>query len=118
MCGITGIVSLTGKPVFNPNTRIDLMVSMLSHRGPDSAGTFISDDGLVVLGNSRLSIVDVNNEFRVPFVSQKDSAVLAYNGEVFNFHELRNDLEKKGICFRTSSDTEVVCEGLSQYPCE
>ena len=113
MCGIAGIVSLTGKPVINANIRINQMLKLLSNRGPDSSGKFISKDGLVVLGNSRLAITDIDSKFEVPFVSKNTNSVLAYNGETFNFNLLKNDLKKRGVIFQTSSDTEVVCEGLS-----
>ena len=73
-----------------------------------------TQDGLVALGNTRLSIVDVQNLFPVPIRTPNHSAVLTYNGELFNYQELRKNLEAKGEKFQTHSDTEVMLLGLQE----
>lgn len=112
MCGIAGIVSLTSAPVRDGQLRIDRMLSLMRHRGPDRTGSFISPDGHVVLGNTRLAIVDVGNNFDVPLYAREDKCVLTYNGEVFNYREERAKLAQCGVHFRTDSDTEVMMLGL------
>jgi asparagine synthase (glutamine-hydrolysing) len=101
MCGICGIVGID-EP--------DLIVSMsetLEHRGPDDHGTY--HDGDVRLGHRRLSVIDVAGGHQ-PMATEDGSLVIVYNGEVYNYRELRRDLEQRGHRFRTESDTEVVLE--------
>ena len=93
MCGIAGILSLDDAPVFEAKSRILKMLSMLDHRGPDSKGYYISDDNKVIMGNTRLSIVDKNNKFKVPMYSPEYRSVITYNGEIFNFLELKVKLQ-------------------------
>lgn len=112
MCGIAGIISLTAAPVRDGPGRINRMLDLIRHRGPDRSGHFISEDGRVVLGNTRLAIVDVGNDFTVPLQSGELGCVLSYNGEVFNYREERRELQKRGESFQTDSDTEVMMLGL------
>lgn len=112
MCGIAGIVSLSGRPIRDAERRIALMASLLHHRGPDRQGVYLSANGLAALANTRLAIVDVDNKFEVPMVSADGVAVLTFNGEIYNFTEERERLTGRGVTFRTRSDTEVLLEGL------
>ena len=112
MCGISGIISLNGRPIPHAEKRINRMNELLKHRGPDAQGYFISKDNLVALGNTRLAIVDATNNFKVPMQSLNQRQVITFNGEIYNFQKLKSNLEKKGIVFNTNSDTEVLLNGL------
>lgn len=112
MCGIAGIISLSGRPVRDAVRRVERMNALSHHRGPDYQGVYVSPDGLVALGNARLSIVDVHAHFDVPMQTPDRRAVISFNGEIFNFGDERRRLEAKGARFRTHSDTEVLLTGL------
>ena len=105
MCGITGIYA------FNEIGRF-FMINMfaatdaLSQRGPDSSGTFTH--GYVGLGHRRLSIIDTSSDGRQPMTDETERYTIVFNGEIFNFPELKQQLEAKGYNFRSSSDTEVL----------
>jgi asparagine synthase (glutamine-hydrolysing) len=102
MCGIAGYKSARG---FGPGT-IEAMVSALRHRGPDSSGYY--DDGDYHAGMCRLSINDVSGGDQ-PLYNADRSVALLYNGEIYNYWELRRELESKGHIFKTRSDGEVIC---------
>lgn len=108
MCGIAGIFAYHNKanPV-NPAelTRIrDYMTS----RGPDKSGAWLNRDGRVGLAHRRLSIIDLSNSGAQPMVSADGSLAVTFNGEIYNYQELRRLLEQKGYVFRSASDTEVL----------
>lgn len=105
MCGITGFFS--PKQLFT-ETDLRKMTSCLSHRGPDAEGIFYK--GICGLGHRRLSIIDLSAEANQPMWSANKRYVCVYNGEIYNFQEIKSDLEKKEISFKTSSDTEVLLE--------
>jgi asparagine synthase (glutamine-hydrolysing) len=88
-----------------------MLVDRLAHRGPDATGTFEDQcSGQdVKLGHRRLSIIDLSDSANQPF--EKDGLVLVYNGELYNYRQLRSEIEKFGVTFQTKSDTEVVLEG-------
>lgn len=111
MCGIVGAVS--AGPV--EQDLIERMRDCLTHRGPDAAGIWSSPDGRVCLGHRRLSIVDLSPEANQPFVSRDGRFVVTFNGEIYNFRELRKDLEVEGIHFFTNSDTEVLIESFRRW---
>jgi asparagine synthase (glutamine-hydrolysing) len=102
MCGIAGYKSARG---FGPGT-VEAMVSALRHRGPDSSGYY--DDGDYHAGMCRLSINDVSGGDQ-PLYNADRSVALLYNGEIYNYWELRRELESKGHIFKTRSDGEVIC---------
>lgn len=104
MCGIAGILNLDGSGV-DPITLIG-MRDMLQHRGPDDAGIWI--DGNMGLAHRRLSILDLTTAGHQPFLSEDGRFAITYNGEVYNFKELRKTLEQKGFQFKTQTDTEVI----------
>lgn len=112
MCGIAGILSLNGKPIANADERIWRMTRQLEHRGPDYQGVYLSPDGMLALGNTRLAIVDPHNPTPQPMTTTDGAAVLSFNGEIYNYLDLRRDLEGRGVAFRTRMDTEVLLEGL------
>lgn len=112
MCGIFGIVSLTGAPLLNAEARVGSAIAAMRHRGPDSQGVFVSRDGCVALGHARLAIVDPSSQLPQPLVTPDGNGVLSFNGEVYNHRELRQRLTQNGAGFRSSMDTEVLLNGL------
>ncbi len=108
MCGIAGIATTNRMP--DLQEPLDAMLRSMHHRGPDGAGREVmAMDGAVVgLCASRLAVQDTSNRGHQPMVSPETSAILAFNGEIYNVGELRNELERRGHSFRGGSDTEVV----------
>jgi len=106
MCGIAGIVNFRGG-VVEPS-QITHLTNLLAHRGPDGAGTWFSADRHVALGHRRLAIIDPGAGGYQPMLSHDGRHVIVYNGEIYNFLELRRELEALGVNFRTQSDTEVI----------
>ncbi len=105
MCGIVGSYQLdTGKPA--TGDRIDAALHCIAHRGPDDEGRYSA--GRAVLGHRRLSILDTSAAGHQPFTDEGGRYTMVYNGEVFNFAELRSQLEDAGHHFRSGTDTEVV----------
>ncbi len=104
MCGICGVLSLAG-PLDLPATAPERMIGVLRHRGPDEFGAWRNEK--VFLGHSRLSIIDLQTG-QQPLSSADRQCWITYNGEVFNYIELRQELEQKGHVFQTQSDTEVI----------
>ncbi|MCZ7615868.1 MAG: hypothetical protein M5T52_20530 [Ignavibacteriaceae bacterium] len=104
MCGIAGIVNLKQhKPISSDALR--KMVSIQKHRGPDETGAYIDDN--IGLAHARLSIIDLKDGTQ-PIHNEDKSLWIIYNGEVFNYPELRQELVRRGHKFYTSSDTEVI----------
>jgi asparagine synthase (glutamine-hydrolysing) len=112
MCGVAGLVALNDQPIEALSERLDAMAVALHHRGPDQAGTWVRPDGLVGLANTRLSIVGVRDRIEVPFRDRQKRGVLSYNGEIYNFRELRDQLRQHGVRFESTTDTEVLMQGL------
>lgn len=104
MCGITGIVNFNGGSV--KEYIIKALVHKMKHRGPDDDGLFIEDN--IALGFVRLSIIDLSPAGHQPMLSKDERYVIVYNGEIYNYLELKNELEQKGISFHTKTDTEVL----------
>jgi len=108
MCGINGIVSFrAGAPLVDLDELTRTREAMRA-RGPDAAGSWMSSDGRIGFGHRRLSIIDVSNRANQPMVSRDGRIVLTFNGEIYNYAELRAELEAEGETFDTTSDTEVV----------
>lgn len=108
MCGFCGF---TGK-VENKEQVIENMMEKIIYRGPDSKGTHVDDD--VALGFRRLSIIDLADGTQ-PIYNEDETKVIVFNGEVYNYKEIREDLVKKGHIFRTKTDTEVILHGYEEY---
>jgi asparagine synthase (glutamine-hydrolysing) len=104
MCGIAGIWNYKTQRPVDPG-RLRLMTDLLSHRGPDGDGFYCK--GSVGLGHRRLSIIDVAGGHQ-PMSNEDGSIWITFNGEIYNFQELREPLVKKGHVFKTRSDTEVI----------
>ncbi|HWV88386.1 MAG TPA: asparagine synthase (glutamine-hydrolyzing) [Capillimicrobium sp.] len=111
MCGITGILNLDGDPVAPRVLRA--MADAVRHRGPDGEGTYT--DGALGFGHRRLAIIDRTPAAEQPMATPDGRFVLTYNGEVYNFQELRRELEAHGWRFRSRGDTEVVLYALAQW---
>src|SRR5262249_19009446 len=101
MCGIAGWVGARG----GGRDRLDPMLRALAHRGPDDTGRHL--DGEAALGMTRLSIIDLVTG-RQPMTSDDGTATLVFNGEIYNYRELRDELATRGRRFATRSDTEVL----------
>ena len=99
MCGIVGMVNLNEDSI-SPLI-IKKMTDVLAHRGPDGDGQWIEDN--VGLGHRRLSIIDLSKAAKQPMISLDERWVLTYNGEIYNFKEIRSDLEAKGFNFRSNT---------------
>jgi asparagine synthase (glutamine-hydrolysing) len=104
MCGINGIVSLNKDT--DLSKKIDLMNNLIIHRGPDDYGNFLYDDR-VSMGMRRLSIIDLNCGSQ-PIMSEDNTKVIVFNGEIYNFNSLRKKLVEAGFIFKTNTDTEVI----------
>jgi asparagine synthase (glutamine-hydrolysing) len=104
MCGICGKINFNSKPI--DEGLIRLMSGVLSHRGPNDEGAYI--DGNIGLGHRRLSIIDLSEAARQPMHNEDKSIWIVFNGEIYNFRELRKDLEARGHRFISKSDTEVI----------
>jgi asparagine synthase (glutamine-hydrolysing) len=111
MCGIAGLVNLDGAPV--PPPVLQRMTDAIAHRGPDGEGHWI--EGNVGLGHRRLSIIDLSPSGHQPMISADHRYVLTYNGEVYNFRELRLELEALGYWFRSKTDSEIVLNALAEW---
>jgi hypothetical protein len=107
MCGIAGYFGLEASPGL-----LDRMADEQRHRGPDDAGIFI--DSMTGLAHQRLSIIDLEGGSQ-PMASADGCSVLAYNGEVYSYRELRAELEALSRTFRTESDTEVVLQAFAEW---
>jgi len=108
MCGITGILEGNKKN----SAFVQKMAATITHRGPDDAGFFSDKD--IALAIKRLKIIDLKTGKQPIFTADKNM-VIVYNGEVYNYRELRALLKKKGHTFRTKSDTEVVLHIIQEY---
>lgn len=111
MCGVVGFINLNKRKI-NLKT-LESMTDSLAHRGPDGRGTHI--DNFIGLGHRRLSIIDLSENAAQPMRLDQDNFVLSYNGEIYNFKELKIPLEKQGSKFRSTSDTEVVLHSLAKW---
>ncbi|HUW92384.1 MAG TPA: asparagine synthase (glutamine-hydrolyzing), partial [Bacteroidales bacterium] len=110
MCGVAGVVDFEGKT--NSISAVESMLRSISYRGPDESGIYNSP--FVTIGNVRLSIIDVEGG-QQPLSDPSGRYWIVFNGEIFNYKELRLDLEKRGNIFRTHSDTEVLVQLYALY---
>ncbi len=111
MCGITGIINFDRNPV--DLSVLKSMTDALQHRGPDDKGEYV--DEFIGFGHRRLSIIDLTSAGHQPMVTSDNKQVITYNGEIYNFKELRKDLEKKGYSFYSNTDTEVILNGYKEW---
>lgn len=112
MCGILGLLSTES---ISDRAVLAIGRDALSHRGPDDAGEWWSSDGRVGLAHRRLSIIDLSPSGHQPMQSEDGALTIVFNGEIYNFQDLRHLLASKGHCFRTSSDTEVILAAYREW---
>jgi asparagine synthase (glutamine-hydrolysing) len=115
MCGVLAIFDHGSRQTRSLTEPLVAARDMMAHRGPDAAGVWISDDGRVGLAHRRLSIIDTAAASNQPLVSADGSLIISYNGEIYNYQELRRELLAAGHVFRTKSDTEVILNLYRQY---
>ena len=119
MCGLTGFLdasrSKTADELLN---QVGRMAETLHHRGPDDTGTWCEAAHGIALGFKRLSIVDLSSAGHQPMSSSSGRFTIAFNGEIYNYNELRNELIAKGRLFRGHSDTETLIEGFAEWGIE
>ncbi len=111
MCGIAGYFNLSGKPA--SEIIVKKMTDQIIHRGPDGEGQFI--DGPIGLGHRRLAIIDLSPAGHQPMISSNGRYIITFNGEVYNFKEIRIQLESLGHHFRSKTDTEVILAAFLEW---
>lgn len=109
MCGFVGF----SDKLENKKEIINAMMGRIVHRGPDMAGDYLDDD--MALGFRRLSIIDLSEDGRQPMENEDGSLVIVFNGEIYNFREIRKELAEKGHIFKSNADTEVLLHGYEEY---
>lgn len=114
MCGIAGILNLDARPV--SAAMVKRMSHALAHRGPDGEGVFL--DGSIGLGHKRLAVIDLSSDAQQPMCNEDRSVWLTFNGEIYNFRELRRELEGRGHRFRSHTDSEVILHAYEEYDLE
>jgi len=108
MCGFVGFIDKSKKK----EKIIKDMSDAISHRGPDGEGFYVDED--IALGHRRLSIIDIDGGSQ-PIYNEDKSMVIVFNGEIYNYQEIRENLEKLGHIFKTNTDTEVIIHGYEEY---
>lgn len=111
MCGITGVFNIKGEPVL-PEI-LHSMTNVISHRGPDSYGYYTNRN--LGFGHRRLAILDLSDAAHQPLLSKDNRYVISYNGEIYNFQDIRAELIELGFQFNSHSDTEVVLQAFAQW---
>ena len=111
MCGIVGYWNRDGQPA--QENLIRAMMEPIHHRGPDDSGAWVGGD--LGLGHVRLSILDLSKRGHQPFFTPDGQGVLVYNGEIYNFREIRDELESQGVAFTSTCDTEVLYHALRHW---
>jgi asparagine synthase (glutamine-hydrolysing) len=123
MCGIAGAVRIgpggsTGGSRARNETSVrwvERMTEAQKHRGPDGSGLYVSDGGAAVFGHRRLAIIDLSEAGAQPMTDRDTGCVVVFNGEIYNYREIRRELEAAGEAFRSSSDTEVLLKAYKQW---
>ena len=114
MCGISGIYNCFGREIDSQKI-IKKIVQLQHRRGPDGNGIWESKCKKVIFGHNRLSIIDLSTKANQPLVSRDKNYVITFNGEIYNFKEIKLELENKKIKFNTNSDTEVIIEAYKYW---
>jgi len=112
VCGITGFWDF--KKIAT-KANLLLITDALCHRGPDDTGSFFDPSQGVGLGHTRLTIIDLSSQARQPMSNDPDSIWVTFNGEIYNYRELRQELICKGRQFKTNSDTEVILKAYEEW---
>lgn len=112
MCRIAGILDKQSGTI---EADIFAMSDSMKHGGPDSAGTYHDTGNSLAFGHRRLSIIDLSNAAQQPMISDDGSIIIVYNGEVYNFLDLKKELQQAGVTFKTNSDTEVILNAYMHW---
>ncbi|MCL4361606.1 asparagine synthase (glutamine-hydrolyzing) [Candidatus Dependentiae bacterium] len=115
MCGIAGFANLNNSNFFIDEKLLQSMHQCISHRGPDGFGIWKSDQLQIGLAHRRLSIIDLSNAASQPMMDYEKSVTITFNGEIYNFKELKQELESLGFRFRSNSDTEVIIQAYKAW---
>src|SRR3954463_485226 len=113
MCGIAGIFHYREPTARTCRAVIDRMIDTIAHRGPDGRGVVLLDN--LALGHQRLAILDPSCRGAQPMTTASGRSTIVYNGEVYNFGEIRDDLKRDGFLFTTGTDTEVVASAFERW---
>lgn len=116
MCGIAGVVRLQGRIFEQDRVAVVRMLRAEAHRGPDGEDCFVDDS--IVLGHRRLAIIDLSDDARQPMANEAGDVWISVNGEIYNFRELRSELETSGHVFKSHTDSEVLLHGYEQWGLE
>ena len=109
MCGIVGFTN----NIDNSNDVLEKMMDRIRHRGPDAEGKYIDEN--IALGHRRLSIIDVSSSGDQPIFNEDSSLVIVFNGEIYNYKDIRQELVDAGHTFKTNTDTEVLIHGYEEF---
>ena len=109
MCGIVGF----SRRIDNAETVLDAMMERIRHRGPDAGGKYLNEE--IALGHRRLSIIDISEQGDQPILNEDRSIVLVFNGEIYNYQDIRRELLAAGHVFKTETDSEVLIHGYEEY---
>ncbi|MEM4406498.1 MAG: asparagine synthase (glutamine-hydrolyzing) [Candidatus Methanomethylicaceae archaeon] len=109
MCGIAGVYGYCDAGA------IERMLAAMAHRGPDAMGVWVDAEGRIAIGNVRLSILDLSRRADMPMLSEDGRLCITYNGEIYNFKDIRRELERKGYKFFSNSDTEVILKSYVEW---
>ena len=115
MCGLAGVWTTGGDQELALREQVCRMAGTLAHRGPDDSGHWIDPQAGLAFGFRRLAIVDLSEGGHQPMMSADGRYVIVFNGEIYNFRELRAELEALGFVFRSRSDTEVILGAASAW---
>lgn len=114
MCGIVGFVDINNR-ISAPHEVLKTLCNSLLHRGPDGTGTWENEDESVFLGHLRLSILDLSNAAGQPMFSSSGRYVIIFNGEIYNYLEIKEELLSNQVSFKTTSDTEVIVNAIEVW---
>jgi asparagine synthase (glutamine-hydrolysing) len=118
MCGITGLLTASPGSELELKVLVSRMAGQLAHRGPDDSGVWVDQQAGIAFGHRRLAIVDLSPDGHQPMHSESGRYVIVFNGEVYNFIDLHQELETLGHTFRGHSDTEVMLAAMEQWGIE
>lgn len=117
MCGIAGLLSLSGAPLAGMDRALSAMSALIAHRGPDGDGVWSDRDGIVGFAHRRLSIIDLSDSAAQP-MSGHGGLTVTYNGEIYNYRELRDVARRSGFRLESASDTEAILTTYAQFGLE
>ena len=117
MCGISGIYNCSDRNI-NEIKIIENIIKLQDRRGPDDKGIWQSTCKKTTFGHNRLSIIDLTDKAKQPLISKDNNLIITFNGEIYNYKEIRNELSKNKVTFKSNSDTEVILESYKYWGIE